>query len=226
MKIIGHRGARGLAPENTLEAIEAGIKAGADEIEVDVRVTSDGIPILHHDSYVCDYSSGHKRALLIDEHTLGELRAHKPDLPTLQDAIETVELRTPMILEVKPKVSIHEVVDVLQQFLQKSWRPTDFLLASFSQRTLRALHKALPDVPLIVNESFLGLRASRRARELDTTRINMNQRYLWWGFVRSMHRAGFQLCAYTLNNPQKAARWARHGLYGVITDYPKRFTKQ
>ena len=47
--VIGHRGAAGLAPENTLEGIEAALQAGADAVEIDVRVTDDGVPILLHD---------------------------------------------------------------------------------------------------------------------------------------------------------------------------------
>ena len=48
--VIGHRGAAGLAPENTLESIETALSAGADAVEIDVRVTDDGVPILLHDS--------------------------------------------------------------------------------------------------------------------------------------------------------------------------------
>ena len=47
--IIGHRGAAGLAPENTLESFEAAIAAGADCIEFDVRRTSDGKGVVFHD---------------------------------------------------------------------------------------------------------------------------------------------------------------------------------
>ena len=47
--VIGHRGAAGLAPENTLDGIEAALAAGADAVEIDVRVTDDGAPILLHD---------------------------------------------------------------------------------------------------------------------------------------------------------------------------------
>lgn len=48
--VVGHRGAAGLAPENTLESIEAALSAGADAVEIDVRVTDDGVPILLHDA--------------------------------------------------------------------------------------------------------------------------------------------------------------------------------
>jgi glycerophosphoryl diester phosphodiesterase len=53
----------------------------------------------------------------------------------------------------------------------------------------------------------------------------MNQRWLWWGFIRGFKHSDKQLYAYTLNDPKKAKRWAKWGLAGVITDYPDRFEK-
>jgi glycerophosphoryl diester phosphodiesterase len=51
----------------------------------------------------------------------------------------------------------------------------------------------------------------------------MNQRWLWWGFIRQMTRHGYLLGAYTINNPRQAKRWQRHGLYAIVTDYPDQF---
>ena len=53
----------------------------------------------------------------------------------------------------------------------------------------------------------------------------MNQLWLWWGFIRAMRRGGWELYAYTVNDPAKAKRWVRWGLAGVITDCPDLFTK-
>jgi len=50
MLIVGHRGAAGVAPENTLASFREAIRAGADWLEFDVRFTNDGIPIIIHDS--------------------------------------------------------------------------------------------------------------------------------------------------------------------------------
>lgn len=83
----------------------------------------------------------------------------------------------------------------------------------------------MPEITLVVNDRWSGVRASRRARRLGTKRITMNHRWLWSGFVKAMAGGGYQLNAYTLNSPRKAARLARHGLYGVVTDFPDRYEK-
>jgi glycerophosphoryl diester phosphodiesterase len=226
MKVIGHRGARGLAPENTIASFREALAAGVDEIELDARVTSDGVVVLHHDPFLRDASGGKLRHVIIREQTLVALRSHRPDLTTLDEAIDLINREVPIIVEVKPGVPLDEVIAILKQCLQNGWQSTDFLLASFSQRTLKQLHAALPDVEIIVNERFSGLRATFRARQVGTKRIAMNQRNLWWGFVASMNRHDYHLTAYTLNDPHRAERWARHGLYGVVTDFPDRFTHQ
>jgi glycerophosphoryl diester phosphodiesterase len=215
MKIIGHRGARGLAPENTLAAIEKGLASKADMLEVDVRVTRDGEAVLNHDKDILK--------VMIAEHDLTELRKHKKDLATLKATIELIKQRKPLMIEVKPGVSTDPVVAAIEHFLKRGWKADDFLLGSKSFKTLLALHQALPEIETVVIERWSGVRASYRARRLGTKRLAMNYHFLWWYFISGMAKSGYKLSAYTLNDPKKAKAWAKRGLYGVITDYPDRF---
>ncbi len=217
-KIIGHRGARGLAPENTLAAIDKALANGADMIEIDVRVSSDGVPVLSHGKSL----AGHPR-LHIREHSYQALQAARPDLPTLDEAVRHVKRRVPLMLEVKPGVAIGPFVATLRDALRDGWQPNDFLLGSKSQRILVALHHALPAIDKVVIERFLSVRAVSRAKQVGTRTLAMNQHFVWFGFVSAMHRRGYKLFVYTLNNPAKAKRWQRRGLAGVVTDHPELF---
>jgi glycerophosphoryl diester phosphodiesterase len=223
MIIIGHRGARGLAPENTLLGIKKGLEHGVDEIECDLRVTKDHVVILHHNKYLRDPSGRHLR---ISEHTYKELVEHKPDLATFEQAIDTLNRRRPLYVEVKSDEPTGPIIKVIRHYLDDGWQPYDFRLASFSLKILTALRKALPTLPLVVNESWSGVRASHRARKLRATRISMNARWLWSGYVWATTRGGHELVAFTVNNPNKALTWQRYGLSGVVTDYPDRFQKK
>ena len=224
LKIIGHRGAKGLAPENTLEAIEAGIAAGVDIIEIDIRVTKDSVPILSHYKRLLT-DNGQLTELVIADSTLADLQAAKPSLPTLEDAIRAIKHRKPIFLDIKPRVPYEPIVSVLQTCLKKGWQPKEFTLGSFSQSLLRALHVALPECPTWVIEHWSGVRASWRCRELGTKDVTINQHFLWWFFIQGMHRSKYHLLAYVLDDPRKAKRWAAYGLYGVITDHPERFRR-
>lgn len=222
MKIIGHRGARGLAPENTLASLRKGLEHHVDMLEFDLRVTQDSAVILHHDPYVTD-PNGEK--LIIDKTDYTVLKDHKPDLATFEEVLEEIGHSLPLYVEVKQGVDTKPIVKIIKAHLKKGWRPEHFRLASFSQPILLELQTALPDITKTVLEKWSGVRASYRARQLGTNHILMNQRWLWWGFIRGMSRRGYKLGAYTVNNPAQAYRWQRHGLRAIVTDFPDRFEK-
>jgi glycerophosphoryl diester phosphodiesterase len=222
MKIIGHRGARGLAPENTIAALRKGLEHHVDMLEFDLRVTKDNVVILHHDADLKDPSG---KRLKINESTYSELTEHKPDLASFAEVLEIIGHPVPLYMEVKQDVPVEPIVKLIKQQLEKDWKSDYFLLGSKNQKTLRALHKALPDIEKIVIEPWSGVRAHRRARQVDAKIISMNQHWLWWGFIIGFKHSDRQLYAYTLNSPKKAVRWASWGLSGVITDYPDRFEK-
>lgn len=191
-----------------------------DEIECDVRVTGDGVPLMAHDRHISDPAG---TRLDTHEHTYAELKRHRPDLATLDEAVRSVQRKVPMVIEVKPGEETAPIIAVLQLLLADGWQPQDFRLASFSFKTLRELHTALPGIEIVVNDRWSGVRATSRARRLNTKRITMNHRFLWSGFVRAVSKGGYELSAYTLNDYTKAHRLARYGLYGVVTDFPDKF---
>jgi glycerophosphoryl diester phosphodiesterase len=220
MKIIGHRGARGLAPENTIAGLRKGLEHHVDMLEFDLRVTKDGVVILHHDPYLTD-PNGERHN--INQTTYADLLDHKADLATFEQVLDEIGHPVPLYVEVKPDEPTAPIIKLIKARLDKGWQPEYFRLASFSQPTLLKLHKALPEIRIIVIEKWSGVRAARRARQLGTVHIVMNQRWLWWGFIRQVSRHGYKIGAYTVNNPQQAKRWQRHGLRVIITDYPDRF---
>jgi len=240
MLIIGHRGAKGLAPENTIASFKKALDHHVDEIELDVRLSRDGQVVVHHDSFVTDPSGNQ---LEISTHTLQELRRHKPDLTTLQEAITAIDRRVPVMIEVKPGVPTAPVVKIIKVFLGKGWQTKDFGLGSRSMPILEELRAQLPEIEIMVIEFWSGIRATRRAKKLKTRRVAMLEYWLWPGFIAAMKRRGYELysappgtpqkehlfakvgLAGHTNTPSRARRWARYGLTGVITDYPDRFEK-
>ncbi len=217
MKIIGHRGARGLAPENTIAALRKGLEHNVDELEFDLRVTKDKVVVLHHDPFLLD-PNGMK--LSIKENTYEELKSHKNDLITLEQALELTLNTVPINLEVKPGEPTQVIVQKVKKALAHGWENKNIRFVSFSFKVLEELHKEFPDIQIVVNHTWSGFIATRRARKLNTKRISMNYIWLWSGFISSISKSGYQLSTYALNNPKKAKRWSKQGLYAVITDRP------
>jgi glycerophosphoryl diester phosphodiesterase len=218
MKIIGHRGARGLASENTIASLQQALEIGVDEIEVDVHVTADDVVVLSHDPAI----QTEQQSVDIASTTYKQLLAVKPDLTTLEQALSLLKGRCPLIVEIKSQVKLAEVISLIQVNLAAGYRSQNIQIASFEHAILCEVKRQLPNTPLIVNERWSGIRASHRAKLLDTKRISMNQRWLWRGFLRTLQRRGFQLSPYTINSPAQARRWKPY-LYGIIADYPDRF---
>ena len=216
MKIIGHRGARGLAPENTLAGFKAALAANVDGIEFDVRVTRDEVPILNHDEFIPGPRRGKH---IIAKCTYKELKALRPDLLTLDQALGFLQGKTFLYIEIKPGVNTEPVTDCLRPYLRRKLSTGSFVITSFDFKVLREVKAALPTAALGVNEKWSGMRAGRRARALGTKRIIMNQRWLWPGFIKLMSKS-YELSGYTINNPRQAERFKAAGLHAAITDYP------
>lgn len=217
MKIVGHRGARGLAPENTIASLKKALQHHVDEIECDVRVTKDGIVVLHHDKNITGTS------VRISDHAYAELKEHDSDLATLQEAFRAVPESTPLQIEIKSQESVKEIIDIIRAELKKGRNPTSLLIGSKSQSILRVAHQAFPEIQKVVIEAWSGIRATRRAREVNTKRLSMNKLWLWRGFITPMSKRGWVLYAYTVNDPVKAKKWQQYGLSGIFTDYPDQF---
>lgn len=216
MNIIGHRGARGLAPENTIAGLQKALDHHAKFVEFDVRVTKDGVPILHHDAR----TPGHQS---VNRVTYEQFKHHVPDLATLDEALATLMGKAHVYIEVKPRQPIKAITKVLDDYVGSAYEAGDIWLASKHQKTLRQLHVAYPEIAKIVIHPWSGVIATRRAKQVDSRLIAMNQRWLWRGFIRSMARRGWLLIAYTVNDKAKAHSFQDSGLYGLVTDYPDLF---
>ena len=220
MLVIGHRGAKGLAPENTILGLEKALQHGADAVEVDVHITKDGIPVLTHNADTADAAGN---LLRVADATYAELKAHKADLPTLEAAIAYLNRRIPIIIEVKPGESTAPVIAVVESFRMRGWQASDIHFISFDFQVLKELRAAFPDHILIVDEMWSSVRAHWRAYRLGTKHISLYTPFLWNGFVKMVSRRGWQLYAFPLNDTAKASRWAKLGFAGAITDFPDRF---
>lgn len=218
MLIIGHRGARGLAPENTVESIKAALDAGVGGIEIDIRVTSDGTLVLSHDLYILDETGGKWN---ISQHTYEFLHNRHGTLATLEQAVSAIPSTCQLRVEIKPDEPVEPLVTFLRSHVASDEHAI-LSVVSFDYKLLRTLHAALPELPLILNETWSSVRARHRAKKLDTKRLQMNQRWLWRGFLAAMHHGGYLITPYTVNSLSQARRWEPY-VDAIITDYPDRF---
>jgi glycerophosphoryl diester phosphodiesterase len=227
--IVGHRGARGLAPENTIVGFEKAMEYDIDMIEFDIRQTKDGqLIVIHKHLRTPDGQS-----FVVHKTDYAELLKYDSDIPTAAEVFEVINRRVRMMVEIKPDVDPKPVAKLVKSFLGNGWRPEDFMFNSESYPILRYLEQELPQIERLIQGSWSGVRVTYLARKLHTPFILLDQRYLWWGFVRAMSRRGYKLFTYTYPwhelepyKHHKAVRWIKDGIYGIVTDYPDHYAKK
>lgn len=202
-----------------MASFKAALQQRVDAIEFDVRVTRDHIPVIVHDDFLPGKRGKKHR---VAKSTYKDLKSLKPDLVTLDQALGFLQNKVQLIVEIKPEVDTEPIVECILPYLRRRLSPKNVMITSFDFKVLKQVKRALPEIPLGVNEKWSGLRATRHARALGTKTIIMNQRWLWAGFIRSMAKR-YRILSYTINNPRQAARFGHAGLDSIITDYPDRF---
>jgi glycerophosphoryl diester phosphodiesterase len=216
---IGHRGAAGHAPENTLAAVAAGLALGVDLIEVDVQSTRDGALVIMHDKRVDRTTDG---AGTVGELTLAEIRSLRAGngdpVPTLDDVLRAVSGRAGMMIEIiTPGIGAEVVRAVVASGFRGSVVYASFLhseLLAIRREDPRAATLALLEgVPVAATAFALDAQASHVGLSLDSTTPE---------FIAALKQAGLQVFLYTLNDPRDIDRARQLGVDGIISDYPDR----
>jgi glycerophosphoryl diester phosphodiesterase len=104
--VVAHRGASAIYPENTLESFQGAIDLGADAVELDVRMTSDGVPVIMHDLDVSNTTDGRG---FVHELSLAQVKAldasrgqgPRAEVPTLAEALDLISGRVGVNIEIK-----------------------------------------------------------------------------------------------------------------------------
>ena len=183
--VVGHRGAKGLALENTALSMEAAIGYGVAMVEIDLRLSKDGRVVLLHDENAVARAG---QIIRPPELTYQQLLEYFPDLLTLEELLPLVNHRCRIMLECKVIEAVTPTVDILKTYFAEGGQAEEFMFASFKYPVLEKFHGLIPEIELVVLDNWSSIRAVRRARKLGTRYLSMDQRYLWWGVIRSLSR--------------------------------------
>ena len=227
---IAHRGAGKLAPENTLAAFKLGASHGYRMFECDVKLSSDGVPFLLHDSTLERTTSGHGVAGELPWQALARLDAgswHSSNfageaLPNLEAiAHYCINNHYFLNIEIKPTPGLESRTgSVVANEAARLWDGETIppLLSSFQPSCLAAALDAQPQLPrgLLLGELQDGW--LELATQLQCVAIVCNYRLWSLKTVRQAQQAGFKTLCYTANDETVAQRLIALGVDGVITD--------
>jgi glycerophosphoryl diester phosphodiesterase len=221
--VIGHRGAAGDSPENTLAGLGEAARRGCRWVEVDAKLTADGIPVLFHDDTLERTTNGRGAVASRTLAELGDLDAGAGEtIPTLADALNLAErLGLGMNVELKPCPGRDaETGRRVTEALVGAGIP--LLLSSFSETALLAAREMAPGLPRALLVGRVPDDWRDRVARVGAEALHCRWRGLRRHRIRELAAAGVPVRCYTVNDPDVAARLFSWGVAGVFSDFPGR----
>ena len=230
--LLGHRGAKKYAPENTLAAFNLALEQGADGVELDAKLSADGVVVVHHDVTVDRTTNGKGKLSQLPLAVLRELDAGSffsdkfrgEKIPTLDEVFESIGKRSVINVELTnystPRDSLVEKVCELvrRHALQKR-----IIFSSFFAGNLKKAAAFLPDVPrgLLTQVSVLGLWARSFGFNFgDYAALHPYLTDVTAQQVQRVHKLKRKINVWTVNTEADIRRLIGWGVDGLITDDP------
>lgn len=215
---IGHRGAAGHAPENTLSALELAITLGVDMVEFDVRRSADGALVLLHDDSVDRTTNGEGRIEDLSLRLLRELDAGGGEsIPLLEEALACLSGRAGAMIELKVRGI---AADVCAKAQGADFHGT-VIYASFFHEELLSVRKLMGDALTLALIEDAPIHTAF-ATDVQATHAGLALNAVTPGLVKALQDEGIKVFVYTVDEPTDIARMKQMGVDGIISNFPDR----
>lgn len=218
MIVVGHRGACGHVPENTLKSFAKAIEMGCQRVEFDIHLSKDGIPMVIHDSTVDRTTNGKGPVKRLSSVELKKLDAGEGEsVPTLAEVMDFCRGRAAIQIELKDPDCPSAVADLLN----RRWGSTNVIVTSFGLSPLKQFAALMPEVPL-------GLLNKEPYLDMVTVALEHGHRWICPRFdlvtrelVIRAHQARLMVYVYHVNDRKVASQITSWGVDAIGTDLPE-----
>lgn len=227
-RVIGHRGAAARAPENTVRSFRTGLSAGADWIELDVRLSADGCPMVIHDATLDRTTDGRgpvssatrEELVALDAGTWFGQKFRGEPIPDLATALRAIAPPARVVVELKAESTEETALrDAAVQVIRDAGRIEDVVLSSSAWELLRDLRE--PETALVFR-SMERRDPVAAALEIGANSIHPNHHRLDPALASAAKAAGLAVFPYTVNDEVTLRAMVELGVDGMITDDPAR----
>jgi glycerophosphoryl diester phosphodiesterase len=235
--VVAHRGDPTKLPENTLEGFDSAVRAGADAVEFDVRMTADGVAVVMHDAEVDRTTDGMG---LVRSMTLEEVRSVAIPLPgggaagvpTLEEALRSLAGRAAVDIEIKNvpgdpdfDPDREEAVEATIAALDATGFDGAVIVSSFNPLSIARCRDLAPTIPT-------GLLTDPTVEAEAGFTFAKDQGHAWLlafadvvtvapdGFIERVHASGMRLGTWVTDDPTTAVALMRRGVDAVATNDP------
>ncbi len=202
--LLGHRGARLYAPENTLAAFDAALVHGCDGFELDVRMSADLHPIIVHDPHLED--------VVIADFAAEKLFAMQNTIPPMWQVFERYAATAYLNVELKVTGLENRIAELLETYPPLK----GFLVSSFLPEAIRAMHTLAPHVPLgyICRHKDLV----KHWRTLPITHVILHHSLITPRVIGELRAEEKKIFVWTVNKREHIEEMAALGVDGIISD--------
>ena len=223
MKIIGHRGAAGLEPENTLRSFRMALALGVDEIELDIWETKDGSLAVIHYEKVNRTTNGYGRVPDLDIDELRELDAGKGEkIPRLEEVFDLVKQEGIILnLELKKPGYEQRVADLIKFY---NYFHRVFVISFLPQviKKIKAIDSRIR-IGLAIRHRLIN--AQKIVKELKIDRIFLKHTLITRQLVSDFSDFDVEVIAWTVDKPKDIQKMIILNIDGICTNYPDRVKK-
>lgn len=233
-EIVAHRGISDRAPENTAAAFQCAVDLGANAVELDVRLTADKIPVVHHYYYLEENTSASGP---IFEYTWKQLKKvtvyHKSDrtcigcISTLQEILESFAGKIGLEIEIKgPEPEAPEIIGNILNRYKSCWNT--FEVTSFEPAILLAIQNTCPGIaadllfPLAeswMKPDVIQYEALHLSRLAHARAVHLHPSQLTESIVSTLRKNGIEIHAWDVNDLQSLDRVVGLNIPRICTDY-------
>ena len=221
---IGHRGACGHAPENTLLSMRKAIELGVHGFEFDIQLSRDGEAIVIHDDTLERTTNGKG---FVHDYTLAELQeldaGGGEKIPSLANVLDMVDKRCRLFIELKAEHAATTVTKLITHYVELfGWSYEQLFVCSFDHLqivSVRAINPQIRTCALIVG---IPVSLAAIAEEAGAWAINPNIHHMTKALVDDARKRGLKVITWTCNDPRDITRAKSLGVDGIISDFPDR----
>lgn len=219
---IGHRGACGYEPENTLKSFSKAIELKVDMIEFDVMQCASGEIVVIHDDKVDRTTNGYGLVSNLTLQALKKLDAgNGENIPTLYEVLDLVNKRCKVNIELKGLGVAQKVNLIIEGYIKKGWSYDDFLVSSFEFNEIREFKKYNN---IIKTELLFWEPADyiKITQEYNCNFIGLDKSLVNKKLIKEAHEQNIKVLVYTVNDFKDIEFLKNLGVDGIFSNYPDR----
>lgn len=229
--VIGHRGASGEAPENTMASFELAVSQRADLIELDVQLTADGVLVVMHDFTVDRTTDGHG---LVKDLTLAQVKAlnaaarfaqagEPHEVPTLDEVLEWAAGRIPVAIEIKSgPIHYPGIESRVLEALARHGALASTVVISFDHSVILRVKQAEPGVATGVLYAGAPIKPAALAIAARSDSLLPHWADLTPEMVAAAHSRGLAISTWAVDGEDEMAWVLSMGVDAIATNYPGR----